>query len=246
MQNSKAIRLDKYLSEQKIATRSKLKIILKKQNVCVNGLRVTDGSVKINPSSDEISIDGKIITNVGFQYVMLNKPADFITATKDNRERTVLDLIGDDILKKDELSAVGRLDKDTTGFLLLTNDGELNHRLLSPKFHVKKKYLAGVDMPLADFEAAALSCEKGIDIGDEKPTMPAKLEKTSDKKQYYLTITEGRFHQVKRMFKALGVNVVTLKRISMGELELDENLKSGEYRLLSDEEIKLLKNRFEE
>ena len=235
------IRLDKFLSEQKIATRSQIKVLLKKQNVCVNEVRVTDGSFKIEPFTDKISIDGRSISYEKNIYIMLNKPAGVVTATKDNINKTVLDLIGDDVTKKDKLSAVGRLDKDTTGLLILTDDGELNHRLVSPKHHVSKKYKAALDAPLDNFGDVCLEMKSGIDIGDDKKTLPAFLERTEEADTYFITITEGRYHQVKRMFQVFGRKVIALERISMGQLLLDKNLNYGEYRFLTKEETDSLK-----
>ena len=235
------MRLDRYLSKQKIASRSKIKHVLKQKIICVNGIRYTDGSVKVSPGADIVTVDGEEIIFTKFDYIMLNKPMGVITATKDNSVKTVLDLIGDDVSRKLELFPVGRLDKDTTGLLLLTNDGELNHRLLSPSHHVAKKYLAVVDYALEDFEDIVGKFSQGVDIGDDKDTLPALLEKADIENGYYLTITEGRHHQVKRMFRAFGRTVVSLKRISMGSLILDESLDEGSYRFLTKEEIDKLK-----
>lgn len=235
------IRLDKYIAEQETITRSKVKDIIKRRNVCVNNITIRDGSVKIEPCDDKVTIDGKVIVYKKFIYIMLNKPAGVVTATKDNTEKTVIDIIGDEIIRKKSLSPVGRLDKDTTGMLLLTDDGALNHRLLSPKSHVSKKYLAVVDKPLADFDAAVSLCRQGLNIGDEKDTLPALLQQAEIRNGYYLTITEGRYHQVKRMFRVLGAEVIKLKRLSMGRLVMDKNLQEGMYRYLTEEEIDLLK-----
>lgn len=236
------IRLDKFLSELEIATRSQIKVMLKKQNVSVNGNKVTDGAVKIDADIDKVTIDGRLIKYTQYIYIMLNKPPGVVTATKDNIDRTVMDLLDDSIPKKSALSPVGRLDKDTTGLLLITNDGELNHRLLSPKHHVEKQYYAVLDEKLSDYDKACRMFEEGVDIGDDKPTLPARLEKLNAEKGYYITITEGRFHQVKRMFNTLGRTVVSLKRLTMGSLVLDKKLSDGDFRYLTEEEIQQLKN----
>ena len=167
---------------------------------------------------------------------MLNKPAGVVTATRDKKDRTVLDLIKTS--KRRDLSPVGRLDKDTEGLLLITNDGKLSHELLAPGKHVSKVYEAEISGELP--ENVIDLFKQGLDIGDEKPTLPAQLEILSSQR-IRLTITEGRYHQVKRMFEAVGCKVEYLKRISMGSLQLDENLKKGEFRSLTDEEIKNLK-----
>jgi len=235
------IRLDRFLSEQKIVTRSQSKAFLKRTQVCVNGQRITDGSFKIMADKDLITIDGQQIIYKKYDYIMLYKPKGVVTATSDNLDCTVIDLLGSDVPRKSSISPVGRLDKDTTGLLLLTDDGDLNHRLLSPRHHVKKTYIATLDKKLEDIEAAKKRCLSGIDIGDEKLTLPAVLEETDDEYTFILTITEGRFHQVKRMFEKLGSRVVALKRVSMGKLSLDENLKPGEYRFLTQDEINCLR-----
>lgn len=235
------MRLDKYISQLKISTRSQSKMFLKKHNICVNNFRVTDGSFKISPDCDVITLDGNILSYEKYDYIMLYKPKGCVTATKDNKYNTVIDLIGEDIAKRDLLSPVGRLDKDTMGLLLLTDDGELNHRLLSPRHHVKKKYFVTLDAPLDDFEEKQKRCLDGIDIGDEKLTLPALLEKTGNPLCYYITITEGRYHQVKRMFAAFDRKVCELERVSMGTLNLDKNLMPGQYRRLTAIEINNLK-----
>ena len=169
---------------------------------------------------------------------MLYKPAGVISATKDDRDKTVLDLITDK--KRNDLFPVGRLDKDTEGLLLITNDGELAHRLLSPKKHVDKVYYAKVQGKVDESDVKAFA--DGVDIGDDTPTKSADLRilKSEEESEIELTITEGRFHQVKRMFHAVGKEVIYLKRLSMGSLDLDKTLTKGEYRSLTEEEIKKL------
>lgn len=230
------IRLDKYLCDRNIGTRSQVKEILKKGQICVNQLVVKDGAYKINEQSDSVTCQGILLKSSKFRYYMLNKPAGTVTATKDNVFKTVMELLT--VEGKQELFPVGRLDKDTEGLLLITNDGELAHRLLSPKKHVAKTYYVKVEKELT-FEAVS-RLREGIDIGDDKKTLPAEVEELGNR-EILLTITEGRFHQVKRMLKAVKNEVLYLKRIQMGTLVLDEALKAGEYRELSDEEIKNLK-----
>ena len=169
---------------------------------------------------------------------MLNKPAGVISATEDATQQTVLDFFKEEPYKN--LYPVGRLDKDTEGLLLITNDGPLGHELLSPKKHVPKTYYAKLEHGLSSEDMDAL--EKGVDIGEKNLTLPAKLE-VVDQEAVYITITEGKFHQVKRMFEAVSNKVLYLKRISMGGLQLDESLNPGDYRPLTEEELELLKNR---
>lgn len=235
------IRLDKFLSEQKYATRSQSKTFLKKNVVCVNGERITDGSYKICTEGDIITINDEEVIYKKYEYIMLNKPQNVVSATKDNSKRTVIDLLGDDVIHKNSVFPAGRLDIDTTGLLLITDDGELAHRLLSPGKHVKKTYIVTLDRKIEDIEYAKKKFIEGIDIGDDKLTFPAQLEQTEDEDIYIVKITEGRFHQVKRMFIKLGYRVVRLKRVSMGKLYLDEKLKPGEYRFLTTDEINCLK-----
>lgn len=230
------IRLDKYLSERNIATRSQIKEQLKKGLICVNHQIIKDGSLKINEISDVVTYQGKVVPVSKFQYIMLNKPAGVISATTDSESKTVLDLLS--FNKKENLFPVGRLDKDTEGLLLITNDGELSHNLLSPKKHVAKTYYVLLKKSLNIDDIHCL--ETGVQIGDDKPTLPAKVQVISDN-EIHLTITEGRFHQVKRMLKAVNNEVVFLKRIQMGSLVLDNSLAPGEYRELTNIELKGLK-----
>ena len=230
------MRLDKFLSNANIASRSKVKEILKNGRVKVNSIPVTKGDVKINPEADIIEFDGVPILYEQYRYFMLYKPAGCVSATKDNLSDTVLDILKDE--NTDGLFPVGRLDKDTEGLRLITNDGKLAHELLSPARHVDKKYLVHLDKAIS--EESIKEIESGIDIGDDKPCLPCTIETIMFDK-VYITIREGRFHQVKRMFEKVGCEVVFLKRISMGTLVLDEALSPGEYRRLSAEEIESLK-----
>ena len=230
------MRLDKFLCESGCGTRSQVKQLVKQGRVCVNGTTCKTADFKIDENSDTVSIDGRTLCYSKFVYYMFHKPAGCVSATKDNHDKTVLDFIAKDDYKAD-LFPVGRLDKDTEGLLLITNDGDLAHRLLSPKKHVPKTYFARIKAPLSA-EAIQL-LEEGVDIGEEKKTLPAKVE-ILEEKVILLTISEGKFHQVKRMLFAVGNEVLYLKRLSMGSLKLDDNLKAGEYRALTGEEIEKL------
>lgn len=230
------IRLDKYLADMGIGTRSTVKAEIKKGKISINGMVCKDSNFKIDSETDKVYYEGSLITYEQYEYFMLNKPAGVISASSDKNEKTVVDLITEK--KKKDLFPIGRLDKDTEGLLIISNDGELSHNLLSPKKHVDKTYYVELDSPLSDSKASEV-CQ-GVYIEKNVKSLPAKLERISDDR-VYLTIHEGKFHQVKKMFHAVGCEVTYLKRISMGSLKLDENLKQGEYRLLSADEINALK-----
>lgn len=232
------MRLDKFLVSMEIGSRSQVKDYIKKGFVKVNGQKVKSGDQKIDEENDEIDYNGQKLCYTKYVYYMLHKPAGVVTATQDNHDKTVMDLLEPSVRKKD-LFPVGRLDKDTEGLLLITNDGELAHKLLSPKRHVDKTYLAELALPIC--EQAIMDLEEGVDIGEEKPTLPAKVEKVSEK-SIRLTIHEGKFHQVKRMLKAVENEVVYLKRLTFGSLILEETLDAGKYRSLSECEILELRN----
>ncbi|MBQ3513709.1 MAG: rRNA pseudouridine synthase [Lachnospiraceae bacterium] len=231
----KQMRLDKFLCELGIGTRSEVKNKIKKGFVQIEGVNKVTPEYKVDIEKDKVYYNGTLLHYVEYEYYMLNKPMGYVSATVDNLHHTVLDLIDTKIRK--DLFPVGRLDIDTEGLLLITNDGELAHRLLSPKKHVNKTYYAEVEGEVTKEDVAAFS--EGLDIGEEELTLPAKLiiKKSGEISQIEVTIQEGKFHQVKRMFEAVGKKVVYLKRLSMGTLLLDENLKLGEYRSLTQEEI---------
>lgn len=231
------LRLDKYLCEMNIGSRSQVKMYIKQGLVKVNGQVVPKGEIKIDQWQDRVTFQGKELQYKKYVYFMLNKPAGVVSATQDNVCRTVTELLKD--TGYEELFPVGRLDKDTEGLLLMTNDGALAHNLLSPKKHVEKTYYAELRKELRDTDAEKL--EAGVDIGEEKNTLPAKVERLAPK-TIHLTITEGKFHQVKRMLQAVDNEVLYLKRISMGSLTLDETLEKGGYRELTEEEIRQLTN----
>ena len=233
------LRLDKYLADMGTGTRSQVKQMINKGRVSVNGTKILRPEYKVDPGKDAVEADGSRIGYTDFEYYMLHKPAGYGSATEDRQEKTVLNLITGKSRK--DLFPVGRLDKDTEGLLLITNDGELAHRLLSPRRHVDKTYLVHLDLPAEHKDAEAF--RRGLDIGDEKPTLPARLEmeQNGDGREVRVTIREGRFHQIKRMFEALGKHVVYLKRLSMGSLYLDGTLPPGAYRPLTKEELERLR-----
>lgn len=245
------MRLDKYLAQMSMGTRSEVKKFIKSGRVFVNGALASGPEQKVT-EEDDVEFDGEKISYEKYVYYMLNKPQGVVSATKDNTCRTVLSLITDSTKK--DLFPVGRLDKDTEGLLLITNDGALSHELLAPGKHVWKTYFVRVMGTLEDNEVECL--ENGVDIGEDKLTRQARVRRLKtgelditlqdpgeDESCLELSICEGRFHQVKRMMAAVGHPVLYLKRLSMGTLELDPGLAPGEYRRLTQEEITSLKSR---
>lgn len=236
------MRLDKLLAELNYGTRSQVKELIKKKVVSVDGKTVTSPELQIDSDIQQVCVSGKLLVYKKFQYYVMNKPGGVVSATEDSRERTVISLLPKEARK--DLFPVGRLDKDTEGLLILTNDGALSHQLLSPKKHVCKTYLVKLEHALTDKDVIAL--ENGVDIGDEDLTAPAFVSKVHDPatlgEWIHLTITEGRFHQVKRMLEAVGNQVLFLKRIRFGALSLDASLSPGEYRELTTEEVELLRS----
>ena len=228
------MRLDQFLVKSDIATRSVAKKLIRSGRVCVGDVVVSDPSCHVDEQDDTVTLDGAVVVYERFRYYMLNKPAGCVSATEDGNCATVMDLL-EGVNKKD-MFPVGRLDKDTEGLLLITNDGKLAHDLLSPRRHVDKRYYVKTDRTIGEKEKMAF--EEGLDIGDDEPTLPAKIEETEG--GYIVTIREGRFHQIKRMFSVLGAEVTFLKRLSMGGLVLDENLLPGQFRPLTADEIKNL------
>lgn len=235
----KPIRLDKFLSDSGLGTRSQVKILLKKGAVTVNGRSVKKPETKIFPDADTVTCQGNPVTFCSELYLLFHKPAGCITATEDSRKKTVLDYI--DHPQKNSLFPVGRLDLDTEGLLLLTNNGAVCHYLLSPRKHVAKTYYAQVLGTVLPDHIKLFS--EGVDIGDDKPTLPSKLEilQSGPQSEILLTITEGRYHQVKRMCESIGCKVTYLKRLRMGPLFLDDSLPPGKWRLLTEDEITALK-----
>ena len=238
----KKMRVDKLLSNVGVASRAELKKYCKQGLISVNGKVINNQGVQVDSESDDIRFNGEKIVYREFVYIMLNKPDGYISATFDKYDPIVLDLIDQSYLVFEPFP-VGRLDKDTEGLLVLTNDGQLAHRVLSPKKHVPKTYYAKIQGKVT--EEDILAFEKGVILDDGYETMPSQLKilKSDDMSEIELTIHEGKFHQVKRMFESVGKKVVYLKRLSMGKLKLDESLKLGEYRELTEEEVKLIEER---
>ena len=226
-------RLDKLLAGTGKWSRREVKALVRQGLVRVDGRLAASAEDKLDPAAAVITVAGETISLRRFTYVMLHKPAGLLTATEDRKQPTVLDLLPPE-LRRIGLAPVGRLDKDTEGLLLLTNDGELAHRLLSPKYHVDKRYLARVDGELSAADAEAFA--RGMTLGGGLECLPAGLEVLPDR-VCIVTLREGKFHQVKRMLAARGAPVLYLKRLSMGPLTLDDSLAAGAYRLLRAEEI---------
>ncbi|WP_414046989.1 pseudouridine synthase [Macrococcus equi] len=236
------MRLDKFLSNHGLGSRKDVKLLLKKKFVRVNDVIVTKSDIKINPEQDEIMVQGEVIHFEPYIYLMLNKPAGVISSTQD-KERTVIDLITN--YQHYELHPVGRLDKDTEGLLILTNDGNFTHDVLSPKKHVNKTYYARINGLVTN--ETIMQFAQGLTLDDGYHTMPGELTIISADAQNMtseieLVIQEGKFHQVKRMFESVNMKVTYLKRIKMGELLLDNNLAKGDYRKLTQDEINLVRN----
>ena len=237
------IRIDKYLADAGFGSRKDVKGLLKAKQVTINGEMCVHAEEKLESAQDVVCVQGKMVVYESFSYYMLHKPQGVVSATKDAHEKTVVNLITEQ--KRRDLFPVGRLDKDTEGLLLLTNDGKLSNDLLAPGKHVEKTYYARIKGMVTKKEVAAFA--EGVDIGDELLTAPAelKIHKAGSESEIEITITEGRYHQIKRMFEAVGMQVLYLKRLRMGPLYLDESLACGEYRKLTTEEIQSLKNREE-
>ncbi|NMA65924.1 MAG: rRNA pseudouridine synthase [Clostridiaceae bacterium] len=234
------MRLDKFLRDQGIATRSEIKTYIKKGFVQVNDSIVKDPGFHIDSDKDKVILDGKTIDYNEFVYYMLNKPKGVITATNDKRTKTVLDLFPETIRRRN-VFPVGRLDKDTEGLLIITDNGTFAHNLLAPKKRVIKLYEARLDQ--YPTEGAEEIFAEGVVLEDGYKSLPASLEILPSENEIIarVKIYEGKFHQVKRMFKSVGANVIALKRLSMGGVSLDEALMPGEYRELTEEEIAILK-----
>ncbi|MDE6434578.1 MAG: rRNA pseudouridine synthase [Lachnospiraceae bacterium] len=238
------MRIDKFLADAGIGTRSEIKSYIKKGAVQVNGILIQKPDMKIETAKDSVTFQSERIYMDDFEYYLLNKPAGYVSATADNTAPTVLSLIES---RRKDLFPVGRLDKDTEGLLLITNDGALSHRLLSPRHHVDKTYYAIVEGNVNERDIHLFS--QGLVIGDEDfvKALPARLSIVADynieENLSYINITiqEGKFHQIKRMFQAVGKKVIYLKRISFGGLTLPENLPLGKYRRLTEAELELLK-----
>lgn len=235
------MRLDKLLANMGYGTRKEVKQMLKQKAVTVDGEYVKDAAMHVNPDEQDVSVYGERVVYTEFVYYMMNKPPGVISATEDARDETVVDLL-DPMHQHFKPFPVGRLDKDTEGLLLLTNDGNLSYNLLSPKKHVPKVYYAMIDGVVTQSDIDAFA--HGVTLEDGYETKPGHLVilKSDEQSEIELTIQEGKFHQVKRMFEAVGKKVTYLKRLSMGSLKLDESLELGEYRELTVEELEGLRN----
>lgn len=235
------MRIDKMLANLGYGSRKEVKQLLKSGSVKIDDVVVKDAKQHVDPEKQTVTLNGEVIEYREFIYLMMNKPQGVLSATEDNHTETVIDLLEleDQVY---EPFPVGRLDKDTEGLLLITNDGQLAHRLLAPKKHVPKTYFAVIEGEVTEADITAFANGVTLDDGYETKPGDLKILKSGIRSDIELTITEGKFHQVKRMFEAVGKRVVYLQRISMGPLELDETLELGEYRELTDEEIELLMN----
>ncbi|MDR2976058.1 MAG: rRNA pseudouridine synthase [Streptococcaceae bacterium] len=243
------MRLDKFLAACGLGSRSEVKLLLKKQKITVRNEIIQDGKFQVDKNSTEVKYDGRVLQYQEFFYYMLNKPAGVVSATKDNLNKTVVDLLSSKDFRAD-IFPVGRLDKNTEGLLILTNDGALGHDLTQPKKHVEKEYFAHIDGRVTDEVVRAFA--QGLKMKNSEIARPAELyiDKIYENSETQLgtasdirvIIHEGKFHQVKRMFEAVDMYVLYLKRLRMGDLQLDVNLELGKYRALKIEEIKILKN----
>ncbi len=234
-------RLDKLIASQGLLSRSDVKNMVKKGEVSVNGVVVKDSSLKFS-YNDNIKIKGEPLLQTEYVYIMLNKPKGVVSASEDKRDKTVVDILPDE-LKRKNLFPAGRLDKDTTGFSLITNDGDFAHRILSPARHVEKTYIATVSDRI-DFENAKKAFSDGVVLGDGTILLSAQLEliDDSENRTFKVIIKEGKYHQIKRMFASLGTNVIELKRISIGGLVLDPDLSEGEARVITENELNMIEN----
>lgn len=235
------MRLDRFLAHTGYGTRKEVKVLLKRKCVLVNGAIITKGDTILKLDSDSVTVNDEVVHYQKFIYLMLNKPGGYLSATEDNHQQTVIDLL-DANSQRFSPFPVGRLDKDTEGLLLLTNDGYLAHFLLSPKKQVHKTYYAKVAGVMDEADVKAF--REGIILEDGYECLPANLEILStveDSSDVLITISEGKFHQIKRMVVSCGKEVSFLKRLTMGSLKLDENLKLGEYRPLTEQELNGLK-----
>ncbi len=231
------MRLDRFLSEQANISRQDAKTLIKKGQVTINGLPARLVDAKVNEDKDEVAIGGKPVKYRKFMYIMLNKPAGVITATKDELSETVMEFIPEELRRK-KLFPAGRLDKDTEGFVFITDDGALAHKMLSPKSHVEKEYVVTLEQPAKESYIKAF--KEGLLIDNEELCLPATVLMTDTPYVVNVILTEGKYHQVKRMFEAVGNKVVKLKRIRIGGILLDENLEFGQCREILHKEIETL------
>ena len=231
------IRLDKWICDNLNKTRKEAKDYVRSNNIVIDGVKIKDSDYKFDPYESEIIINDKIMSSKPeYTYIMLNKPAGYVSANIDNIHKTVFELLPNEYK---DYSIVGRLDIDTEGLLLITNDGQLNHKITSPKHHFDKTYLVITDTQCTEDDVKKV--EEGFEYGEDKPSLPGRLNILNNADKVYMaeiTIHEGKFHQVKKMMHTLGHEVTYLKRISMGPITLPESLEIGKWRLLSDEEIR--------
>ncbi len=232
-------RLDKLIASQGVLSRNDVKGMIRKGEVSVNDVIIKDSSVKVS-YEDDIKIKGVSLLQTKYVYIMLNKPKGVVSASEDKRDKTVVDILPDE-LKRKNLFPAGRLDKDTTGFSLITDDGDFAHRILSPARHVDKTYIATVS-DVIDYENAKKAFADGVVLGDGTVLLSAQLEliKNTGNQVFKVVIKEGKYHQIKRMFASLGTSVIELKRIAIGGLSLDGDLKEGEARIITEDELKLI------
>lgn len=227
-------RLDKFLANENIGSRKEVSALVRRGAVSVNGAVVKDASLKVDPEKDSVCFEGRQIGYNKFIYIMMNKPKGVLSATRDGKGSTVIDLVPES-MKRQGLFPAGRLDRNTTGLLVITNDGDMAHRMLAPKSHVYKLYRAELDKPVGENEVKAFAA--GISTGGVN-FLPAEMwPDKDDPNTAFVRIREGKFHQVKRMFYACGMGVLELKRLSAGKLQLDETLGEGECRIMSSEEV---------
>ena len=229
------MRIDKFLSNMGIATRTESSKAARQGGILLNGAVVKKADVHIDPEKDVVTYLGRRIEYRKYTYILMNKPDGVVSATEDGRDKTVIDLLPEE-LQKLNLFPCGRLDKHTLGLVMLTDDGDLAHRLLSPKHHVKKKYYFESKFPLTEDEISYL--EKGATLEDGYVTKPSEIELFEDKKSGHITLVEGKYHQIKRMLESVNNKITYLERITFGPLTLDENLERGEWRFLTENEIK--------
>ena len=232
-----SMRIDKFLGVTGCASRTDAKKLIRSGAVTVNGIAVRSADSKLDPEKDMVCFCGKEVVYRKYTYIMMNKPQGVVSATEDGREKTVIDLLPDS-MRKTDLFPCGRLDKNTLGLMFITDNGELAHRLLSPKSHVEKKYYFKSKFSLTESEAK--SFESGLTLDDGYETKPAKIELYGEGNEGVITLAEGKYHQIKRMLEALNNKITYLERISFGPLTLDKELERGEWRYLTDEEISAL------
>lgn len=231
------MRLDKFLSITGCCSRSDAKRAIRGKNITVNGAVAKTADMQVDESNDEISFFGHPVLYRKYSYIMLNKPDGVVSATEDGRDRTVLDLLPDGV-RNDRMFPCGRLDKNTLGLMLITDNGELSHRLLAPKSHVSKSYRFRSEAPVSAEDAKRF--EGGLTLEDGYVTLPAKIELDEDGMGGVITLTEGKYHQIKRMLQALDNKITYLERLTFGPLTLDSSLERGEWRYLSEDEIAAL------